>query len=271
MPILDINSPNFVSVLPAPYTLSQCHSFLKQAFTNAGFSVVAGELLGSTNITAYDFNFNPNAVRGRVWFVLETSISGSTVTVRCRLHTHANYNISTFTPVSSTGANNTTGASFTLSNTLPLTVYSIPVNQEIKGINVLENNGYKGFLGLAYFTNREAWYDENQWCWAMLVHPTVPNSFWLPYPNPTALTGTAAIISRARIDTFSTRNPNNIPYIVTAPFLTLHSFGIAGQFPVDIGVANSNSLVVGDILAVTATEEYWLAWPGDNGLVFRSV
>lgn len=272
MPILNITAPTFVTTLAAPYTLAQCHTFLKQAFANAGFPNPTNEALSSTNITVYDFNFNPSAARGRFWFVLETTISGSTVTVVCRLFANANYNSATFVGTGSTGANSTTGATFTLNNTLPLTAYSIPTTQEIKGIELLENAVFKGFLGLAYFTAKEEWYNENNWCWAMLVNPTTPNSFWHPYPNPAAATGTTAIVSRVGISTFSTRNPTNTPYVVTAPLITCHSYGIAGQFPTDIGISNSTSLLPTDILQVTpGVEEYWLACPGDSGLVFRSV
>jgi hypothetical protein len=273
MGILNINAPTFATTLAAPYTLAQCHTFLKQAFANAGFPTPTNEALGATNITVYDFNFNPSATHGRVFFVLETTISAQTITIRCRLHTNANYNSATFAGTASTGANNVTGATITVLTTNPLTAYSIPTTvMDIRGISILENGLFDGFLGLAYFAQKEPWYDENQWCWAMLVQPLITNSFWHCYPNPLNVAATTAVPSRAQITAFSTRNLSNTPYVFTAPLITSHIYGISGQFPTDIGITNSTGLLPGDILQVSpGVEEYWLAQPLENGLAFRCV
>jgi hypothetical protein len=273
MTVMDITAPGFVTTLTAPYTLSQYHTFLKTAYANAGFPTPVAENLGITNITVYEFNLNPSATYGRFYFVVESSISGTTITTRTRLHYYLNYNLATFAGTASTGANNTTGGTTTCLTTNSLIAYAIPTTMEMKGVVILENGVFEAFYGFCYFSNKESWYDENLYCWAMLINPTSINNYWLPYPNINGVTGSTAIACKSEITTFAGRNPvDNKVYVVTAPYITGHTWGIVGQLPDDIGVTNSLGLLTADIMVSNpGVEEYWLVRPIDNGLAIRCV
>lgn len=273
MALLNINASTFQSILPANFTLATCHAFLKQRFIDCGWGSPIAEQLGATNITVWQLAFNPSATQGQVRVALESSISASTVTLRLRCHTAGNYNSVSFTGTASTGANNTTGATFTVTTTQPLISYAIPISQQITGVCLVESPvTFKGFLGVAY-PEKESWYDENSYCNVMLVQPTLVNSFWNPFPNLFSATSTTAVVNRTGLDTFSGRNPvTNVVQLVKAPYVTYHSFGIGGKFNNDLAVCNNTGFNVGDINVVTPNvEEWWNLYCGSNGIALRCV
>lgn len=270
---LNITAPTFQSILGAGFTLASCHAFLKQRFIDCGWGSPIAEQLGALNITVWSLAFNPTATQGTVRVALESSISGSTVTLRLRMHTAGNYNAVSFAGTASTGANNTTGSTFTILTTQPLITYAIPISEQITGVCLVESPAtFKGFLGVAYPT-KESWYDENVYVNAMLVQPTLVNNFWSPYPNLSAVSSATAIVNRVGLQTFSGRNPvTNTVQLVKAPYVTYHTFGIGGKFNDDIAVCNNTGFNVGDINVVTPNvEEWWNLWCGENGIALRSV
>ena len=260
-------------MLAAGYTQAQLTTFIKSRFAAAGFPTPLAETLGTPDRVGYELNLNPSAVYGQYRLIFENSISGATSTVRLRLNIAENINFSGFTEVINTGANTVVGASFTLSNLNPLLVYAIPTTEQMFGLVFMENGAtFRGFLGVAYPT-KEAWYNEDIWGAAMLVQPTTPNSFWLPYPNPNGAAAAAAVVCRTGITTFATRNPiNNLAQIVTQPYVTFSTWGIGARFNADIGISNNTGFFTNDISIKTPTvEEYWNMFCADNGIVFRSV
>lgn len=279
MAILNINAANFSAQLNANYTKDSLHNFLKSGFSACGFPAHIAETIAATNITVWDLALNPSRSRGTVRVVLETSVATTTATIRLRLHDPANYNAVTFTAATNTGANNTTGATFTTSTLLPLLRYAIPNNQEIFGLCLVEGGAFRGFLGLSYVANYEAWFDENVFIRAGLIQPTTPNGWWSPVPNPlSTTTTTTATISVAQLGNFFARNPiNGDLQIIKSPYVTGHAgaWGITCQFNSDWGIVNGNGYNTGDILVVTpGGEEYWILWPGSasaNGIAVRSI
>lgn len=271
--VLDITASTFQSVLGAGFTLASCHSFIKQRLIDCEWGSPIAEQLGATNITVWQMAFNPTATQGTFRVALESSISGSTVTLRLRLHTAGSYNTVSFSGTTNTGANNTTGSTFTVLTTQPLISYAIPISQQITGVCLVESpSTFKGFLGLAYPTP-ESWYDENLYCNAMLVQHSNVSNYWSPYPNLLAVSTATPVINRAGLDTFSGRNPvNNSVQLIKAPFVTYHNYGIGGQFNEDIAICNNNGLNVGDINVITPNvEEWWNLWCGANGIALRCV
>lgn len=271
--VLNINAPTFQSVLAGGYTATQAHNFLKQRFIDCGWGSPIGEVFGGTNITVWSLAFNPNTPQGTVRVSLETYMTTTVLTVRLRLHTAGNYNSVSLTGTTATGANNVLGSTFTCSNVNSLITYAIPISEQITGISLIESPAtFKGFLGVAYPT-LESWYDENQWCGVMLVQPILPNNFWSPYPNPSGATGTTAIVSRSKLDTFATRNPfNSVVQIIKAPYITCNTYGISAKFNDSIGICNNSGLAINDINVVSPnTEEWWNLWTGDNGIAIRSI
>lgn len=272
MPVLNINSPTFAMTLASGYTQSQLTTFVKQAWTNVGFPEPAAETSGATNKVGYNLNLNPNKVYGQYRAIFENSVSSTTHTVRLKLGVEENVNFSGFTEIANTSANDSTGASFTLNNTNPLLIYVIPNTQQMFGLAFVESGTtFKGFLGIAYPT-LESWYNEDLWAGAGLVQPTLPNTFWLPYPNPNGGSGSTQSC-QVGIRTFSTRNPfNNLAQIIVAPYATYSTWGIGGRFDSFLGISNNQGFLTNDIsIGTPGVEEYWNLWTGDNGIVFRSV
>lgn len=270
---ININSPTFSAGLAAGYTQAQLTTFIKGRFAAASFPTPSAETLGTPDRVGYEFNLNPSANYGQYRVIFENTLSGTTSTIRLRLGIAENINFIGFTENTTTGANNTTGASFTLSNLNPLIVYAIPTDEQMFGLVFMENGTtFRGFLGLAYPT-KESWYNEDIWAAALLVHPTSPNSFWLPYPNPFAANASTAIVARTGISTFATRNPvNNLAQVMTQPYVTYYNWGIGGRFNADIGISNNNGFLTNDIsIRTVGEEEYWNMFCADNGIVFRSV
>lgn len=270
---IDINSPTFSVVLSAGYTQAQLTTFIKARFAAASFPTPSAETLGTPDRVGYEFDLNPSANYGKYRAIFENTLSGTTSTIRLRLGVVQNINFTGFTENTNTGANTTIGASFTLSNLNPLLVYAIPTTEKMFGLVFMENGStFRGFLGIAYPT-KESWYNEDLWAAALLVQPTAPNRFWLPYPNPSAASGSTAIVARTGIDTFATRNPvSNLAQVMTQPYITYHAWGIGGRFNADIGVSNNSGFLTNDISIKTAgVEEYWNMFCADNGIVFRSV
>lgn len=272
---LNINAPNFFSVLSPNFTQLQAHEYIRQRFIDSGWGTpTAQQLTGATFFTVWNMAFNPAASFGTYRVVFESSMSGTTLTVRLRLHTTANFNISTFAPVAQTGAGvSNNGVTFTISNLFPLITYSIPNTIQITGVAFVQSpTTFLGFLGVAYPT-KQSWYDENQYAFAMLPLFNNVSQFTSPFPNLLGATGSTPPVNRCKIDTFATRNPvNNMVQNLKAPFVTYHTYGIAGQFNEDIAICNNQGLTIGDINVVSAgVEEWWNMYCGDNGIAFRSV
>ena len=273
MPILNTNSSTFAGTLAAGYTQAQLTAFVKSRFAAVGFPAPAAETAGTPDKVGYYLNLNSSKIYGQYRVIFENSLSGTTSTLRLRLGVEENVNFPGFTEIANTSANVTTGATFTLTNTNPLLVYAIPNSQQLFGLVFLENGTtFRGILGIAYPT-LESWYNEDLWAGALLVQPTQPNSFWLPSPNPNGATNSSAVSARMGINTFATRNPsNNLAQVIPSPYLTYSSWGIAARFDGFLGISNNSGFVNNDILVKSAgSEEYWCLWPGDNGVVLRSV
>ena len=266
---LDINDVNFSTALTANYTIDQLFTFLKDGFAQAGWGATVAEQNTTPKIAVYDINFNVLLTQARVRIALEIT-GGPTYTVRLRLHTFANYNIGTFTFTTNTGANGVTGATFTLNSTNVLTRFSLPRSQsEITGLALVESGvTFRGFLGIAYVSSWQSWWDENNWCRVLLVQPTLCNAFWHCYPNPQGVAAATVIPCRSGITTFATRNPaNGLAYIIPEAYLTSHTWGISGQYSVDIGITNNSGFFINDISIVTpVTDEWWNMYIGDNGI-----
>lgn len=279
MAILNINAANFSAQLNANYTKDSLHTFLKSGFSACGFPAQIAETIAATNITVWDLALNPSRSKGTIRVVLETSVSGTTATIRLRLHDPVNYNTATFTPANNTGANNTTGATFNTTTTLPLLRYAIPNNQEIFGLCLVETGIFRGFLGLSYLTDYESWFNEDVYIRAGLIQPTTPTSWWSPIPNPASIPPAAGTyLSAFQISNFGSRNPiNGDLQIVKAPYAVGNTgaWGIIAKFNNDLGILNSTGYNTGDIIVVSpGIEEYWLLWAGNtstNGIALRSV
>lgn len=272
---LNINAPTFFSVLSPNFTQLQAHEYIRQRFIDSGWGTPAAQqLTGATFSTVWNMAFNPAASFGTYRVIFETTMSGITLTVRLRLHTTSNYNISTFAPVANSGAGTSSnGSTFTISNVFPLITYSIPNTIQITGIAFVQSpTTFLGFLGVAYPT-KQSWYDENQYAFAMLPRHNNVSEFNSPSPNLLAASGTAITTNRCKIEGFEGRNPiNNIVQNVKAPFVVYHLYGICGQFNEDIAICNNAGLTIGDINVVTpGVEEWWNMYCGNNGIAFRSI
>lgn len=272
--VLNITDANFSATLSANYTIAQLFTFLKARFSQCGWGTPIAEQDTTTKIAVYEINFNPLKAMGKVRAVLEITGTAPTFTVRLRLHLFSNYNSGTFTLTANTGANAANGAFFTVSNLVPLTGYAIPIAHEITGVCLVESAvTFKGFLGLCYPVNWESWWNEDTWCRVMLVQPTLCNNFWHCYPNPFNVSSATVVVAKCGLDTFATRNPvDSKVYIVPKQYITSQTWGLSGQFGLEVATSNNSGLITNDISIVSSGfEEWWNMQCADNGIVFRSV
>lgn len=282
MAILNINSASFTSILSGGFTFDQACTFLVDRFAvGCGWGNPIATNLAATRTYVFQLAFNPSKANGTVRPVLQLSISSTTITARLLLFTSANYNTGTFTGTANTGANGTTGATFTFSTTTSLITYALPTTNELTGVVLVSSpNTFLGVLGVLYPQTKESWYDEDTYCFAML-NAHNGNNGWIPFPNFIGTTGTNQLGYRIGLDTFSGRNPvNNFVQVVKAPLLTClnitnaTSFGIIGRCSNDFGVANNTGLLTNDLAVVAlGVEEWWncMTPSAGNGYVFRSV
>lgn len=252
--MLNINAVNFSETLSPNYQLPQLLTFLKDRLIACGIAdVQVNEQLSLLGCT---LKLSDNQ-KGTVRYILKVALNR----IDEFLYASENYDLMQWKELKPN-----TGITFaiTLSNVNPLTIYSIPIDNQIFGLNCLESgNIFRGFLGIAYAT-ADKWYDENKWVLAGLLTPTTPNNFSIPVPNPQ----NSAIACRFKIEGFATRNPDNLAQILTAPYCTFHNFGIGARFNEEIGLSNNQGFSTTDI-SVDGANQYWNLFCGDNGVVIK--
>lgn len=271
---LNINATNFSGTLSAGFTRDQYIAFMKGRFLACGFTNLTERVNATLHVLAYTISLNPSATYGTVILVLEIGVFSSvTLAVTLRLFAQQNYNLTTFTGTTNTHAQNQT-VSVIITNTY--TMFAIPVaaGVDYTGLAVVENGSTsKYFMGIDYPGVKESWYNEDSWVYAGLVDADLPNTAALPYPNPLNVAATTVVNRRCQISTFSGRNPvNNKIQLVLAPYNTLQAWGIDSQYSSNVALCNSTGYFINDVLVKEeGVEEYWLLWPGDNGIAVRCV
>jgi len=253
--MLNINAENFSNTLSPNYQLSDLVNFIKERLIACGITDIQHN--PETNLLGYSIKLSDKE-KGTIKYVLKVALNR----IDEYLYAGENYDLNLWKELK---PNTAVTFAITLSNLNPLTIYSIPKDNQIFGLCCLESgNIFKGMLGIAYPT-ADNWYDENKWILAGLLNPTVPNNFTIPQPNPQ----NSNIVCRFKIDTFSTRNPNNVAQILTTPYCTFHNFGIGGRFNEEIGLSNNQGFSTTDI-SVDGDNKYWNLYCGDNGVVIQA-
>lgn len=252
--MLNINAVNFSDTLSPNYQLPQLLNFLKERLIACGIEDV--KVNEEQNLLGCTLKLSDNQ-KGTIKYILKVALNR----IDEYLYAEENYDLMQWKELKSR-----TGVSYFigLNHANPLTIYSIHKDNQIFGLTCLESgNVFRGFLGIAY-PNPDKWYDENKWVLAGLIHPTIPNNFNIPAPNPL----NSPIPCRFKIDSFSTRNPDNLAQILTAPYCTFHNYGIGGRFNEEIGLSNNQGFSTTDI-SVDGDNQFWNLYCADNGVVIK--
>lgn len=251
--MLNINADNFSNTLSPNYQVADLFNFVKERLIACGMQIK--ENLSTNELGC--FLTLSDKLKGKIKLIYKVALNR----IDIALYADENYDLDNWKELKvNSGAKTYT----TISNLNPLTIYSIPTNNKIFGLVLLESgNIFKGMLGIAY-ANADNWYSENDYVLAGLLTPNTPNNFTIPLPNPQ----NSMMICRFKIETFSTRNPNNVAQILTAPYCTFANYGIGARFDESVGLSNNQGFSTND-LSIKDDTKYWNLYCADNGVVLK--